>query len=154
MGRPKGSGMKSPALMDEIVDRISSGETLWAICRDTHMPSWRTVYDWTYADEEFASRIARARILGTDAIAQGLRDQLYAAPERIGEDGRIDPGYVQLMRVRTDSMLKLLAKWNPKGYGDKMTLAGDVENPLTITVESTKLVDLANTLLEQKQDAE
>jgi hypothetical protein len=118
------------------------------------MPAWRTFYDWMHASEELSARIARARELGTESIAEDLLRDMAQEPERIGADYRIDPGYVQLMRVRIDAKLKLLAKWNPKRFGDKVTLAGDVENPLAMTVEPAKLIDLANTLLVQKQDAE
>jgi hypothetical protein len=34
------------------------------------MPHWTTVYDWIRADEDFSLRIAHARELGYDAIAE------------------------------------------------------------------------------------
>jgi hypothetical protein len=106
MGRPS---LKAPELCDEIVQRISEGEPLRQICRDEHMPEWRTVYDWVAGDAEFAARIARARELGFDAIAEQALD--------IADDRDDEPAS---RRVRVETRLKLLAKWSPKKYGDKL----------------------------------
>ena len=35
-------------------------------------------------------------------------------------------------KLQIETRLKLLAKWNPKKYGERTTLAGDKENPLQI----------------------
>ena len=39
------------------------------------MPAWRTVYDWIRAHPDFATRIAHARELGFDAIADAVADR-------------------------------------------------------------------------------
>ena len=66
------------AISLEICARIADGEPLRAICRDEGMPPWRTVYAWMEANEEFSARIARARIIGREAI---LEDTLLIANE-------------------------------------------------------------------------
>lgn len=38
-------------------------------------------------------------------------------------------------RVRAETRLKLLAKWDPKRYGDKLELAGDPARPLVTRME-------------------
>jgi hypothetical protein len=71
------------------------------------MPHWRTVYLWLDADPQAATAIARARDEGHDAIAiQALQ---------IADDKSGDP---QRDKLRIETRLKLLAKWNPKKYGD------------------------------------
>jgi hypothetical protein len=40
-------------------------------------------------------------------------------PER-DQFGKIDPGWVAHQKLRAEHRLKLLAKWNPKKYGDKL----------------------------------
>jgi hypothetical protein len=127
-----------PQLKDEICDRLAKGEPLRQICRDEHMPSWRTVYDWINADEEFASRITRARDLGFDAIAEECFDIADNATndwmERRDKDD-VPAGYVlngdhvQRSKLRIETRLKLLAKWNPKKYGDRqdINLTGKLE---------------------------
>ena len=138
---PKASGRRagkySPELAKEICDRLSDGEPLRQICRDDHMPTWAAVYQWMDRDETLALAIARAREAGQDAIAEDIYRSMHADPERILSEGggRIDAGYVQLIKARAEIDLKLLAKWNPKRYGDRVAIAGDAANPLKIEAE-------------------
>lgn len=116
----------------EIVARLSKAEPLAVICRDEWLPAYRTVYDWMDAHEDFAASIARAREAGFDALAHecleiaedGSRD--YAEKER--PDGTkyeaFDSEHVQRSKLRIETRLKLLAKWDPKRYGDKVALVG------------------------------
>ena len=118
------------ALADEIVSRLSAGETLRSICRDDHTPSWRAVYDWIADDKaDFASRIAHARELGADAIAQECIDIADNATNDWMEkrDGsgdavgwQLNGDHVQRSKLRIETRLKLLAKWNPKKYGERV----------------------------------
>jgi hypothetical protein len=55
---------------DEICEWIANGKTLRAYCRQKRKPNWVTIYRWKAQDEEFARRLAEARDLGEDAIAQ------------------------------------------------------------------------------------
>jgi len=160
-GPPKGSGGRpskySQAIAEEMVQRLSEGEPLRQICRDAHMPDWRTVYDWMYRNEELSAAIAHARELGQDAIAEDILREIQDEPERILSEGggRIDSGYVQLIKARADIKLKLLAKWNPKRYGDRVALAGDAENPLKVDVDAKGLFDsiLQSMELKKKQES-
>ena len=108
------------------------------------MPAWQTVYDWMYRDDALGEKgtglsraIARAREIGQEAIAEQIWVDMYADPERILSEGggRIDSGYVQLIKARAEIGLKLLAKWNPKRYGDRVQVAGDAENPLAVKAD-------------------
>lgn len=137
-GRPS---KYTPEIAAEIVKRLSDGEPLRQICRDEHMPAWQTIYDWMCRDDllgdggvNLSVAIARAREIGQDAIAEEIYREVSADPER-EERGRIDPGYVQLIKARAEIKLKLLAKWNPKRYGDRVTMAGDAENPLQVKAD-------------------
>lgn len=103
---------------DEICQRLSHGEPLRQICRDKKMPSWNAVYEWMSRDEEFASRIARAREVGHDAIAENALE-IADEPPPIGTDGKKDGGHVAWQKNRVWTRLQLLAKWNPK-YRDKI----------------------------------
>jgi hypothetical protein len=130
MGRPS---TFTEAAVDEICERLSDGETLRSICRDAHMPQWRTVYDWIDARPDVATRIARARDVGFDSIGESTIDICDDIPER-GPDGKIDPAWVAHQKLRVDQRMKLLAKWSPKKYGDKVQVAGDAESPIQHTV--------------------
>lgn len=133
-------------LADEIVARISDGEPLRQICRDEHMPSWRTVYDWLTSSDDFSTRFARARELGFDAIAQECLDIAddgrndYMA--KIDEEDELVAGYrfngehVQRSKLRIETRLKLLAKWDPKRYGDRLDLnhGGQAGSPIHFNI--------------------
>ena len=108
-GRPSGY---TDALAAEIVDRITQGETLADICRDDHMPGYRTVYDWERAHPDFSANITRARLYGYDQIANATRRVARGAPGHSTGDTQRDK-----LIIETD--LKLLSKWD-KRYGDKI----------------------------------
>jgi hypothetical protein len=139
--RPRGRpGKYTPELANEIVERISKGEPLRQICRDDHMPEWRTIYDWQAADKAFSARIAHARELGEEAIAQDCLDIADNATndwmEKQGKDGtelyQLNGEHIQRSKLRIETRLKLLAKWNPRKWGEKVDLNHGVqpENPL------------------------
>lgn len=121
-GRPT---KRTDAIVEEILERISEGEPLRAICRDEHMPHWRTIYCWTSADEDLAKRLADARELGEDALAEQCL--VIADDER--HDWRltkkgilVDDVAIGRAKLQIDTRLKLLAKWNPRKYGDSVQL--------------------------------
>ena len=164
-GPPKGSGGRPSKygreLAEEIIQRLSEGEPLRQICRDNHMPEWRTIYDWMYRDPELAAAIARAREIGYDKMAEEVL-QIADTP-MMGQVQTIDD---KGSTVRTEDMLghrklqietrlKLLAKWNPKKYGERVALAGDADAPLKVDVDAKGLFDsiLQSMELKKKQES-
>ena len=134
-GRPS---IRSAEVEDRIIEGLSAGTPLTIVCKPDDMPALRTVYDWMDADEEFSARIARAREMGWDQIAI---DALNIADEVTDQDsietkfGEI-PNKEWLMRskLRVETRLKLLAKWDPKRYGEMIKHAGADGGPMSITV--------------------
>lgn len=110
----------------EICLRLSEGEPLRQICRDEHMPAWTTVYNWINENPTFAERIARARELGFDAIAQEALE-IADTPEQgeevtVKADGSEETKRADMLghrKLRIETRLKLLAKWDPKRYGER-----------------------------------
>ena len=156
IGRPS---KYTPELAAEICERLGNGEPLRQICRDDHMPAWQKIYEWMGKDDALGERgtglsgaIARAREVGQDAIAEQIWLDMIQEPERILSEGggRIDPGYVQWQKAKAEIGLKLLAKWNPKRYGDRVALAGDADNPIKIEAE-TQADRLINALLQNAE---
>ena len=98
---------RSPKLEKEILDRLSAGEPLAKICREEGKPHVSTWADWCKQDEALGIAHTRARDDGFDAIAADILD--------IADDKNEDP---QSRKVRIDARLKLLAKWDPKRYGE------------------------------------
>lgn len=121
---------RTPEVVEEILQRLSDGEPLAVICRsDKKFPHPNVWLRWVDDDEELSIAYAHARDVGADAIAVQALEIIDAEPERVVEyddqgktkSGRIDSAAVAWARNRADLRLKLLAKWNPKKYGDKQT---------------------------------
>lgn len=124
-------------IADEICRRLAQGEPLAQICRDDNMPAVRTVSDWKKASEAFSADFAHAREEGFDQIAA---DCLDIADETsndtvYGESGaRANTEWISRSKLRIETRLKLLAKWDPKRYGDKIDLnhGGQDGNPVNM----------------------
>lgn len=146
----KHQAKESQELKDEICERIANGETLRAICREDGKPSFVSVYNWLNADDDFALRFARAREIGHDVISE---DCLAIADES-GADAvvdektgglKVDGEVIQRAKLRIETRLKLLAKWNPKKWGEKLDLthAGAIKSERELTEADRALIDLA-----------
>jgi len=123
---PKTAGRGRPSLYtaelaEEILLRLSNGEPLAVICRDEHMPCDDTVRDWGKRNEEFSRAYARTRVTGFDVIAWRARQTLRGKDETEGGEST---GDVQRDKAIAEFDLKLLAKWDPKRYGDKIAHVG------------------------------
>ena len=152
-------------IIDEIVEGLSDGVPLRELCRREGMPSWRTIYSWMDADEAVASRIAQARDVGYDAIAEDILDIADDGTndwvERKRNDGStdvvIDSEHVQRSKLRIETRLKLLAKWSPKKYGDNTTLNLGNKNGETFkadgNIDSAALTQALAEALRQQKDA-
>jgi hypothetical protein len=141
IGRPT---KRTPEVVKEICDRLSNGEPLRAICRDSHIPNWDTVYDWMARDEGFALLVAQARENGVEAIAQDTLAMIDAPPQVVVDNNgvsRIDPAYVQWTKLRTEQRMKLLACWSPNRYGNRVQVAGDKDNPLQVNIQATEMFE-------------
>jgi len=165
--RPTGKPSKyTPEIARIICEQLSEGIPLRQICRENPgFPAWRTVYDWMAKDDAAAAAgggvglsasIARARDIGYDAIAE---ECLYIADtqtmtERVTEAENPATGAlvrsvvrsddVNARRLQVETRLKLLAKFHPTKYGDKLGLHGvDGAAPiLTADARSEALFDL------------
>lgn len=128
-------------IADEICNRLAEGEPLRQICRDEHTPAWRTVYAWIQADKDFAARIAHARDAGFDAIAEEALE--IANTPVVGEETEDDGEKLKVKRsdmlghrkLQVETRLKLLAKWSPKKYGERIAteLTGADGGPVQIS---------------------
>lgn len=157
--------MYTQELADAICERLAAGEPLAQICRDKGMPSDRAVRYWAdpnsngYKGDEFASAIAQARARGFDAIAESCLEIADDARNdwmerlRLGGEGgerpivsyELNGEHVQRSKLRIETRLKLLAKWDPKRYGDKLTteVTGNVKHDHTVGLsgETAQLLD-------------
>jgi len=122
----KGTSEQFPdraAVVDAICERLARGEGLTVICRDKDMPCFSTVYDWRKADKALDEKFDVARKVGFDAIAESCIDIADAKDEYRSRDsvsGRVRDPKRDKLRVWT--RMQLLAKWDPKRYGEMQKL--------------------------------
>lgn len=121
----------TPELADEICQRLSKGEPLAVICRDEHMPAVRTVSGWKKLHADFEERFLQARDDGFDAIAAQCME--IADDEQhdwtMTKKGVITNDVaVGRAKLQVETRLKLLAKWDPRRYGElqKVQHSGEV----------------------------
>lgn len=131
----------------DVVQRLQSGEPLTHICRTPDYPSPRTIWNWADTDALFSSDIARAREAGFDAIAE---DCLNIADDNSKDtrytDGKeiVDADVIQRAKLRIETRLKLLAKWDPKRYGERLQTENNTNSNVNVTLSfEDQLKDLA-----------
>lgn len=115
-----------------IIEGLTDGRSLRAICRGEGMPTVTTVMRWCAADEEWCEQYARARQAGDDAMAEDIQE--------ISDRADLDPND---KKVRIDARKWLLAKRQPRKYGDKIDVTSGGEKLQTEVDEATRAVRLA-----------
>lgn len=96
---------------DAILERLSQGRSLLSICRNDDMPSHATVLRWRKKYPDLDEAIPRAREEGTHTLAEECLT--------IADNDQLDPAD---RRIRIDTRLRLIGKWNRASYGDKQTV--------------------------------
>ena len=134
-GRPSTYNAETAARMCE---QLANGIPLREICRQDGMPPWQTVYSWMERDASLVQAIARAREIGYDALAEeclNIADDASNDYVETEHGPRLNAEHVQRSKLRIETRLKLLAKWNPKKYGERVQVAGDADSPLKVEAE-------------------
>ena len=110
------------ALFDRICEQMAEGKSLRAICKGRDMPNKRTVMRWIENDTALRAQYSEA---------QNLRAEHYFDQIIEIADGKSDPAKT---RVQVDARKWVLARMNPKKYGDKFTqeLTGPNGGPLQV----------------------
>ncbi len=141
---------RTPAVVEEILRRISEGETLNGICRsEDKFPHPSAFRNWVDQDENLAIAYARAREVGFDAIAEeaiAIADATEHDTVKTEEGAeRPNTEWITRSRLRVETRLKLLAKWDPRRYGEMTKIANaDGSNIKAEVDETTKLTRLAS----------
>ena len=117
-----------------VCSRLSNGESLIRICRDSDMPNISTIMDWLSKDDDFSVQYARARQVQADTLFYECLDIVDCAT--------VDN--VNVARLQVDARKWMAGKLRPKVYGNDLTLKGDAENPLQVTEIVRTVVDVKN----------
>ena len=107
MARPSKFSAK---IVKTICEQLSAGVPLVEICRASGMPEVSNVWQRKQYRKEVSEAIARAREIGHDVIAARVRQTARGKGDSCND--------VQRDKLIIETDLKLLAKWDPKRYGD------------------------------------
>lgn len=142
-GRPT---TRTKEIEDAICSGLQQGIPLRQLCRDLEI-SKSAVYEWEQADPEFSGRIARARVIGHDELAEQCLEIADTPVEGIEQvvkpNGDIEERKGDMLghrKLQIETRMKLLAKWDPRRYGEKVAIGGaddlpPVKTETTLTAE-------------------
>lgn len=107
---------------EEIITRIcellSQGKTFKRAVSEPNMPHFLTIANWRREDDDIAARITQAQLVGFDHIGDECLE--------IADKPAIDLTDVQNRRLQIETRLKLLAKWHPRKYGERLEIDGNI----------------------------
>jgi hypothetical protein len=111
-GRPKEQVPQE--VVQELIEWVQAGGTIRGWAAQPGKVSFSTVYNWAEKDDEFSTRLAKARESSCHALAEECLIISNTRPD--------EPLTLGWHKLRIDTNLRLMAKWNPAKYGDRQQL--------------------------------
>lgn len=160
IGRPT---TRTPELVDKLLTKLGSGQSLLSICKEDGMPDTTTVYRWLRDEgpdaDAFRLKYAQARENQADSVhEESLNVSRTGAGEIItDEKGALSTAHVQLLKLRVETCQKFAAQVAPRKYApiQKTQLTGADGGPLAMTnVDAKELTDeqLASIIASRPKD--
>lgn len=129
-------------VFESIIKSVSEGSSIRAALQKEGMPSSRTFFKWLDEDEEKVKQYARACEDRADLM---FEDILHIADDTSKDTKTVDLGGVEVETINTEAIQRsklrvdarkwALSKMNPKKYGDKIDLGGDINQNINISFE-------------------
>ncbi len=119
-------------LAEEVLQRMTAGETVVDICRDVHMPCVDVVYRWARDDTRgFRDKYKMAFELSADSL---MDEALCVARDDSRDLVKFGNNCVGRARVLVSALQYAASKRNPKKYGEKLDLqhSGEVTKRIHI----------------------
>ena len=129
MGAPS---VWTPELEQRILARIANGQNDMEACQAEGI-GYSTFWDRKADSQAFAEASARARTIRAHRIAEEILSIADEAP-KYGEHG-VDSGAETHRRTRIDTRMRLLGKWLPKEFGDKVGVEHSGQVGLSIKID-------------------
>lgn len=126
-------------VFNQVIDLIKQGNSLSAVFRDHKWPVHRTTFTSWLDDKDKANKYARACSIRADIMFE----EILQIADKQGEDVIVKDGVEQVNhnvinrnRLQIDSRKWILAKMNPKKYGEKL----DIDHSGELKIHSLKLI--------------
>lgn len=111
-----------------LADYVSEGMPLAKAGRVLGIDRRQTIYERMERSERFRAMMEQARTEGYDALAEQVLDiaddsdnDYVEGTDRFGNPKiMLDKEHIQRSKLRAEMRLKLLAKWHPHKYGEKL----------------------------------
>lgn len=154
-GQADGSSTRASAeVIGAICDRLALGESVSAVFRkpEPGYPSETTFWRWLNADPELkklyeagverrSEKYAEEVVEITDAAGSVLLHPETGDPI-LRPDGTpvmvLDRVAIEHAKLRADARKWVASRLLPKRYGDRTTIAGDADNPLTVDITDAR----------------
>lgn len=107
-----------------VIDMVSNGKTLKSACEAIGI-YYSTVFRKIAANPKFREQMEEARAAGYEILAEEclqIADETTFDTIEGAHGPRADKEWMQRSKLRVETRLKLLAKWHPKKYGDKLEI--------------------------------
>ena len=125
------------ALTQGALTSLAAGQSLRAFCLANKI-GYATVWDLLNPEGGDNSAYARAKAAGTHYMADECIDIADDSSGDVTVDAegneRLNNEFVQRAKVRIDTRLRLIGKWNRRDYGDKVQLSDADGNKLEAPV--------------------
>ncbi len=118
------------AVEEEILKRLTEGESLSSICRSENMPAWSTIHSWMEDDDNLRGQIMRAREAGYHFRAEKAIQEAKSAS---------DAG---LGRLAFDAERWYLGKLS-NAFSDKVKHVGGDADDAPIRMEHASKIDMS-----------
>ena len=150
-GRPS---LKTPEMMDRIIEALASTKSLEAIAQENGLPSAATIIRWRTEDPVFNARYVEAQEIRVDAFVEQTLDIADDASndwiEKETKDGRpyvaLNTEHIMRAKLRIEQRRWYAEKLRPKKYGTKVAIGGDEDAP---PIKVTNTFDVSGLSLEE-----
>lgn len=110
--KPGRSSIRTPEMIDEILERLANGQTLTTITSDPHMPAHSTFWYWCDADADLASKVKAAQAVGQRVLADARLD--------IAAGGLFSTGDARRDEMLVKAINANIAQRNRSEFGEKV----------------------------------
>jgi hypothetical protein len=121
VGRPE---VYTQDLADKICAELSLGKSLRSVARQDWCPDTVTIFKWFRTHPEFLTQYTLAKEESADLVFDDVSDITDQEPER-DDNGKIDPAWVNLQRLKVDARKWVASKLKPKKYGERVEHTGE-----------------------------
>lgn len=133
-------------VIDAALQSIATGQSLNAFCKANKYP-YKTVYDWL-TDDATNPTYARAKDVGTHYLANECLDIADELASMVRDHTPDEGGpslneKTQVAKLRIETRIRLIGKWNRKDYGEKVVQEHSGPNGSPLQMPAVNVFGLA-----------